>query len=141
MLLITYLKFTKKECKGCKKRRKIKSVCNFFGLKNNKLRCKCEGCKKKKKKWLKPINGLIKKFSDTHQFCNGDIKKIVLLLGKDVYPYEYMNSWERFDEPSLLDKTAFYKLYLEDIAAKVYAHAQKVLEELKRKICRCIWKL
>ena len=46
-----------KEFKGCKERRKIKSVCNFIGLKNNKLRCKCEGCKKKKKmvetnKWV-----------------------------------------------------------------------------------------
>ena len=27
----------KKECKGCEKRRKTKSVCNFIGLKNNKL--------------------------------------------------------------------------------------------------------
>ena len=27
----------KKECKGCKERRKIKSVCYFIGLKNNKL--------------------------------------------------------------------------------------------------------
>ena len=27
----------KKECKGCKERRKIKAVCNFIGLKNNKL--------------------------------------------------------------------------------------------------------
>ena len=95
--------------------------------------------KKKNKKWLKPINGLIKKFSNTHQFCYGDIKKFVLLLGKDVYPHEYMNSWERCDEPSLLDKKAFYsKLYIEDITAKVYAHAQKMFEELKRKICRCI---
>ena len=88
---------------------------------------------------MKPINGLIKKFSNTHQFCYEDIKKFVLLLGKDVYPHEYMNSWERCDEPSLLDKKAFYsKLYIEDITAKVYAHAQKMFEELKRKICRCI---
>ena len=27
----------KKKCKGCKQRRKITSVCNFIGLKNNKL--------------------------------------------------------------------------------------------------------
>ena len=26
-----------KECKGCKERKKIKSVYNFIGLKNNKL--------------------------------------------------------------------------------------------------------
>ena len=26
-----------KECRGCKERKKIKSVCNLIGLKNNKL--------------------------------------------------------------------------------------------------------
>ena len=30
------------------------------------------------------------------------------LLRKGVYPYEYMDSWERFDETSLPDKEAFY---------------------------------
>ena len=132
----------KKNAKDVSKKEKSNQYAILLGLKIINYVANAKDVKKKKKKWLKPINELIKKFSDTHQFCNGDIKKIVLLLGKDVYPYEYMNSWERFDEPSLLDKKAFYsKLYLEDIAAKVYAHAQKVLEELKRKICRCIWKL
>ena len=41
------------------------------------------------------------------QFCNGDIKKFVLLQRKGVYPYEYMNSWERFNESSLPDKNFF----------------------------------
>ena len=118
-------KIYKKECKGCEERRKIKSVCNFIGLKNNKLRCKCEGCKKKKKKWLKPINGLIKKFSNTHQFCYEDIKKFVLLLGKDVYPHEYMNSWERCDEPSLLDKKAFTVNYIWKILLLKSTHMLK----------------
>ena len=63
--------------KGCEEKRKIKSVCNFIELKNIKLRCKCEECKKI---WLKPINGLIKKFPNIQQFCNGDINKFVLLL-------------------------------------------------------------
>ena len=31
-----------------------------------------------------------------------------LILRKGVYPYEYMNSWERFDETSLPDKEAFH---------------------------------
>ena len=45
-----------------------------------------------------------------------------------------MNSWERFNETSLLDKKAFYsKLNLEDITDKDYAHAQKVFKELKLK--------
>ena len=68
------------------------------------------------KRSLKPINELIKKFPNVYQFCNEDIKKFVLMLKKDVYPYEYMNNWKKFDETSLPDKKAFYgKLYLEDI--------------------------
>ena len=45
-----------------------------------------------------------------------------------------MDSWERFDEASLLDKKAFYnKLYLEDITDDYYTHAQKVFKKLKLK--------
>ena len=94
----------KKECKGCKERRKIKSVCSFIGLKSNKLNYECKECKKR---WLKSINGLIKKFPNIHQFCNGDINKFALLLRKGVYPHEYMDSWKRFDEPSWPDKKSF----------------------------------
>ena len=31
-----------------------------------------------------------------------------MLLRKDVYPYKYMESWERFNETSLPSKTYFY---------------------------------
>ena len=118
----------KKECNGCKERRKIKSVCSFIGLKSNKLNYKCKECKKR---WLKSINGLIKKFPNIHQFCNGDINKFALLLRKRVYPHQYMDSWKRFDKPSLPDKNVFYsELYLEDITDEDYTHARKVFEEL-----------
>ena len=121
----------KKESKVCKERRKMKSVCYFIGLENNKLNYKCKGCKKR---WLKLIIESIKKFSNVYQFCNEDIKKFVLLLRKGVYPYEYMYSWKRFDETSLPIRKAFYsELYLEDITDKDYTHAQKRFEELKLK--------
>ena len=59
------------------------------------------------------------------QFCNGDLNKFVLLLRKGVYPYEYIESWQKFCETSLPDKTAFYsELDLEDITDKKYNHAQ-----------------
>ena len=39
-----------------------------------------------------------------------------LLLRKGVYPYEYIDSWERVDETSLPDKEAFHSsLNMEDI--------------------------
>ena len=51
-----------------------------------------------------------------------------------VYPYEYMESWGRFDETSLPDKKAFYsELYREDITNENYTHTQKIFEELKLK--------
>ena len=78
----------KKECKGCEERRKIKSVCDFIGLENNKLNYECKECKKR---WLMPINGLARKFPNIHKFCNGDINKFVLMLRKGVYSYEYMD--------------------------------------------------
>ena len=57
-----------------------------------------------------------------------------MLLRKGVYPYEYMDSWERFNETSLPDEKAFYsELSLEDITNKDYAHAQNVFKELKLK--------
>ena len=86
------------------------------------------------KRWFKPLNRLIKKFSNIYKFCNGDINKFVLLLRKVVYPKEYMGSWERFDETSLPDKKAFYsKFNLENITAEGYTHAKKVFEQFELK--------
>ena len=130
-LLITEI--YKKQCKGCEQKRKIKSVRNFIGLKNNELNYKCKKCKEKKK-WLEAVNGLIKKFPNIYQFCNGGINKFVSLVRKGIYPYEYMDSWERFDETSLPNKKAFYsKLFLKDITDEDYTHAQKIFEGLKLK--------
>ena len=50
-----------------------------------------------------------------------------MLLRKGVYPCEYMDSWERFDESSLPDKEAFYSnLNMEDITDVDYRHAERV---------------
>ena len=84
-------------------------------------------CKECKGTSSKSINGLIKKFPIVYQFCEGDLNKYVLLLRKGVYSYEYMDSWEIFDETSLPDKEAFYsELNLEDITDNDYVHAKKV---------------
>ena len=65
-----------------------------------------------------------------HKFCNGDLNKFVMLLRKGVYPYEYMDSWERFNEASSPPKKDFYsELTFEDISDKDYKHAQKVFKE------------
>ena len=67
------------------------------------------------------------KVPSIYQFCDGDLNKFVLLLRKGVYPYEYMDSWKKFDETTIPPKEDFYsKLNLEDISNEDYAHAQKV---------------
>ena len=37
-----------------------------------------------------PLNKLIEKFPNTHQFCNKNINKFVLLLKKSAHPCEYI---------------------------------------------------
>ena len=78
--------------------------CSFNGIKNNRLHYKCEECGDES---YESINGLNKKFPNTYRFCNGDINKFVLLLRKGVYPYKYMDSWDKFNE-TLPDQKAFY---------------------------------
>ena len=57
-----------------------------------------------------------------------------MLLRKSVYSYEYMDSWEKFDETALPHQKDFYsKLNLEDISNEDYAHAQKVWDAFKIK--------
>ena len=52
-----------------------------------------------------------------------------LLMRKGVYPYEYMDSWERFAEPKLPFKEAlFSKLSDQHISDEEYRHAQRVWE-------------
>ena len=52
-----------------------------------------------------------------------------LLHKKGIYPYEYMDSWERFSETRLLDKEKFYsKLNSKHITDEEYAHVQRVWE-------------
>ena len=50
-----------------------------------------------------------------------------LLLRKGVYPYDYLDSAARFDEPQLPPKDAFFsRLRDSGISDEEYAHAQRV---------------
>ena len=105
-------------------KKKFRSECEFIVLKDNRLNYKCKECNETS---AKSVNDLIEKFPRTYKFCNGNLNKFVLLLRKGVYPYEYMDSWERFNEISLPPKKSFHsELSLEDISDKDYLHTQKV---------------
>ena len=71
---------------------------------------------------------------ETHEFCDKDINRFILLLRKRIYSYEYIYSWERFDETALPDKEAFYiSLNMKGIISVDYRHAKRVYKELKLK--------
>ena len=54
------------------------------------------------------------------------------MLRKGVYLYEYMDSWERFNEASLPDKEAFHsKLNPEEITDGDFVQRQKYGKDLE----------
>ena len=74
----------------------------------------------------------MKKLKNTCSFCNNDLNKFILLLRKGVCPYEYMESWERFNETSLPSKKEFYSnLNMEDIDDIDYRHGNNVFNKFK----------
>ena len=82
-------------------RKNIRPEWDFIKFKSNRLNYKCKECRKR---CFKSISRLIKNFPIVYQFCKGDLNKFVLLLRKGVYPNEYMDRWEKFNETSIPDK-------------------------------------
>ena len=61
------------------------------------------------------------------EWANTPDDQLRLLVRKGVYPYEYMDSMEKFDDDHLPPKDAFFsKLHNQDITDEEYAHAQNV---------------
>ena len=130
------------KCADCK------SNLDYIKTKNEKLILECYNCKQRyRKKFNKE---LIKRFASTYEFCNNDttgstaepssldcssserINKLVLLLRKGVCPYEYADTWERFNEISLPSKEDFYSnLNTKDISDIDYRHANNVFKVFK----------
>ena len=45
---------------------------------------------------------LKERFFHTYKFSKNDNNKFILLLGKGVFPFKYMDDWEKSNETSLL---------------------------------------
>ncbi len=65
-----------------------------------------------------------------HQFRGEADAKLDLLLRKGVYPYAYMNDWDRLDEHQLPPRASFFNaLRQSECSEEDYAHAQNVWQQ------------
>ena len=97
-------------------------------MKNYLLKCFNSNTYYKKKS----NKDLIKKLKNTYSFCNNDLDKFVLLLRKGVYPYEYVDSWKKFNETLLPSNEDFYSnLNMKDIDDIDYRHGNNVFKVFK----------
>ena len=101
-----------KYCKYCREYVKAKEeslICNSLESNKNHKICFKED--------------LVKRFSNKNKFCGGDIDNVYLMLRKGVYLYKCMDSYKRFNEPSLPDKKKNYNnLNIENITDADYKH-------------------
>ena len=73
------------------------------------------------------MNNLVKDERKLSGFKDYSETQCELLIRKGVYPYEYMTSWNKFEETELPPKEAFYSnLNMSNISDQDYSHAQKV---------------
>ena len=107
-----------------------KSDLSYMKVMDETLIFRCFNCKKD---YEKEINKeLIERFASTYKFCNNDLNKFVVLLKKGVYPYEYMDGRDKFNETLIPSKESFYNnLTMENISETDYRHANNVLKTFK----------
>ena len=89
----------------------------------------CKNCKKVGKSCVNPVYNNLKYTSEEFK---GD--KLHLMSKKGVYPYDYMDSFEKFDQMELPTKEHLYSILNDpDITNDEYDHARKVWKTFKLK--------
>ena len=116
----------KMKCKNCGLFLEHESV------KDNSIKYKSLSCNKS---YSNKIDEALKKwFKSTVKFSNNDVNKLILLLRKGVYPYEYTDDWEKFNETSLPQKEEFHRnLNMEVVTDSDYMHAKRVCKDFEIK--------
>ena len=109
--------------------------CNCFleygSVKDNLIKYKRLSCNKD---YSNKLDKKIKKrFKNTFKFSNNDINKFILLLRKGVYPYKYMDEWEKFNETTLPEKEFYGYLNMEDTIDADYTHGKRVCKDFEIK--------
>ena len=71
-----------------------------------------------------------RRFKNTFTFSDNEINKFILLLRKGVYPYEYVDEWEKFNETALRESREFHSNFnIEDVKDVDCIHAKRVCKE------------
>ena len=77
---------------------------------------------------------LTERFFNIYKFSNHDNNKLILLFAKCVYPYEYIDNWEKFNKTSLPEKEDFYNhLNIEYISHADFAHEKRICKDFEKK--------
>ena len=53
-------------------------------------------------------------------------------MRKVIYPYEYMDYWQKFNEASLTEKHFYSHLNMEVITDAAYAHTKRVCKDFEK---------
>ena len=78
------------------------------------------------------VNNLAHGGGEFFGFENYSDHKCELLIHKGIYPYEYMDSWDRFEEITLPPASSFYsKLNMSGVSDQDYEHACKVWRDFE----------
>ena len=119
-----------KNCETCGIKYKYCDFLEYTNFKNDLTKFKC--CNKSYRR--KFDEKLKERFFNIYKFSNHDNHKFILLLRKDIYPYKYMDDWEKFNETSLSEKEDFHShLNMEDVTDADYAHAKGVCKDFEIK--------
>ena len=103
----------------------------YTNFKDDLIQCKC--LHRNKNYQPKFDESLREQFFNTCKFSNHDDNKFIL-LEKGVYPYEYMDDWEKLNEASLPEKEDLNShLNMEDIADADFANAERVCKDFEIK--------
>ena len=122
-----------KKCETCGiKYKHSDCFLKYTFFKDDLMEYKCSYCNKSYQRNFD--KKLKERFFNTYKFSDHDNNKFILLLRKGVYPYEYMEDWQKFNETSLPEKEYFYShLNMEDITDADYAHSKRVCKGFKIK--------
>ena len=74
----------------------------YESVKDNLIKDKCLSCNEDYSNKLD--EKFEKQIKTAFKFSDNDINKLILLLRKGVYPYEFIDDWEKFNKTTLPEK-------------------------------------